>query len=194
MFVCLLPASAAAAERKAAPEPLAALLRSWGVKADLPFDYAIAFRDADPDATPRLEDVEAKARGGRIIHAERLSDADASQGEGHIKDRLVQLQSLYDPNPDPYFAILTKKTVCQDKYRMAYRPRKKNGTVLHFLELYANARRTYGACTGEMAFYRAAVAMIYCPRTRSAVILESFVPSAEYTPADARAVESLQCF
>ena len=163
-LLCILTVSAAAAESKAAPVPLAALLRSWGVKAAFPFDYRSAVRHEDPDETPRVETIDAKARNGRVLHVERLSDADASEGEGHIKDRLMQFQSLYDPNPDPYFAILTKKTVCQDKYRMAYRPKKENGTVLHFLELYANARRTYGACTGEMAFYRAAVAMIYCPR------------------------------
>lgn len=173
---------------------LSVLLRSWGVKAGFPHEYGITLRAEDPDETPGVEAVDAKAQNGRIIHVERLSGADAAQGEGAIKDRLVQFQSLYDPNPDPYFAILTKKTVCQDKYRMAYRPKKKNGTVLHFLELYANERRTYGACTGDMAFYRAAVAMIYCPRTRSAVILESFIPAAAFTKADSLAVESLQCF
>lgn len=194
ILAALLPVAAAAAAPKAAPDALSGLLSSWGVKAVFPQEYAIPSRAKDPDETPGVETLDAKARSGRLIHAERLTDADAAQGEGYIKDRLVQLQSLYDPNPDPYFAILTKKTVCQDKYRMIYRSRKTNGTVLHFLELYANERRTYGACTGELAFYRAAVAMIYCPKTRSAVIVESFIPSGAFTNGDARAVESLQCF
>jgi len=190
-FLLALSVAAPASEPEARPELLSARLRAWGVKAAFPAEYEVSPRDADPDEAPGVEAADAKAPGGRFLRLERL--ADAARGEAHIKDRLVQLQSLYDPRPEPYYAILTKKTVCQDKYQIVYRPRKNKGPVLHYLELYANERMIYGACTGDMAFYRAAVAMIYCPRSRSAVILESFIPAAGFTQADFRALESLRC-
>ena len=48
-------------------------------------------------------------------------------------------------------------------------------------------------CSAEKAFYRVTVGMLYCAKARSTIILESFVPSAAFTAADARALETLRC-
>ncbi len=155
--------------------------------------YVIAERTQTQNDGISVEYITAKAKDGRVIRVERLSSSSAADSEQFIKDRLAQIASIYEPQRSPYFAVLTKKTVCPDKYLPIRTDEKRDGTLLRTVMLYVNDRLTYGSCTEDTTAFRLIAGMMYCPGSKALFIVESFVPVASFSETDAENVRSLQC-
>src|SRR5205814_2272389 len=103
----------------------------------------------------------AKTQDGRVLRVQELQGGDSNQGDNFIQGKLFQLHSIYEPHRDPYFAALTKDTLCPEKFKLTSRKSVKTANFkAEVLSLYANDRLTYGACTEEQAAFRTFVALL----------------------------------
>ena len=80
-------------------------------------------------------------------------------------DAKSRIMSLYDPKPDPYFAVLTKKIDCP----LEFWPKEEHldaekSTLLTF-KIFASERLGLGACDTSSAKYQATIAYLYCKKT-----------------------------
>jgi hypothetical protein len=122
----------------------------------------------------RFSFFEGRAADGRVLKISSQIGVSADSASVYIRDRAAQIESIYDPHPDPYFAIISKKTVCPKDYV----PKIESGfaTEKRIRRFFTNDRLTYGACSQDLARYRADVDLIYCPDSQTLHIVERFRP------------------
>jgi hypothetical protein len=159
-----------------------------GLKTDGFKDYKIGERATEKQGGVVVENLVANGPGGGVLRVERVGGVSAAEAKTAVSDRVFKLRSIYDPHEDPYFAALTKKTVCPAEFSL----RLEEGPPVVAL-FFSNERLTYGACTREAARYRTFVSFMYCQRTKSLFTVESFIPTEKFTDADVTRARSLKC-
>jgi hypothetical protein len=172
------------------PEALGGL----GLRASFSDGYQVSERSEDTHSEIVVKNLSANTGDGRVVRVQELVGADAKQGDSFIQGKLFQLNSIYEPHRDPYFAVLTKDTVCPGKFKLTHRKSVKTAEgSIDVLALYANDRMTYGACTEEQAAFRAFVALVQCKGGKSLYVVESFVPVKLLSDVDARTIDTIRC-
>ncbi|MBI3543057.1 MAG: hypothetical protein HY075_07270 [Deltaproteobacteria bacterium] len=160
-----------------------------GLALNLPRPYEITERATSRDGDSTVESAEARAGDGRVVRVQKLGGVSPELADRLVRDRLFQIESIYEPHRDPYFASLTKNTSCPARFQPV---RRREGAV-ETLALFANDRLTYGACTSDLAAYRVLVSFVDCSRSRNVFVVEYFVPARLFGAEDEAFTRSLQC-
>jgi hypothetical protein len=167
-----------------------------GLGLSLSQGYQIVDHAESRSGDVKVENTVARAADGRTLRLERFAGVTPAGAEGLLKDRLFQIDSIYEPHPDLYFAAITKKTICPDRYLPVHKtltPSDNTTEPIQTAMLYANDRLTYGGCTPELATQRVVVAFVYCRKNADFFVLEHFIPEKLFTQADLVLTSSIQC-
>jgi hypothetical protein len=175
-----------------APKPMGfkETVRAWGLQGAFPAHMELRGAiDSSGDGQLKVESLAAKAEGGRVLRIQKVSGATAGQSDAFVRRKAFQLRSIYEPQRDPYFAALSKDTVCPERFRLERRKTSRSDREIY--ALFANERLTYGACNEEDASYRVFVALLKCPGNQ--FMVESFIPAKAASDEDAKALDSISC-
>lgn len=128
-----------------------------------------------------------------ILMFRRIDNSNASFANVYIDDQKIKLISVYDPAISPYFAILTTKIVCPERFQPIYNEINTDSTSIEYYIVYANERLGYGVCTDDLIKYREIIAFAYCENTESLYEIEYFVPNEKYDENSENLIKSFSC-
>lgn len=131
--------------------------------------------------------------GERVFRIKRITNMAKDAAESYMRDQKIKLESIFNPTPSPYFAVLTKEIECPKDFLPTYNESENSGNKVSYYILYANERFHYGVCSKDLIKYRVIVAFTYCKNTEDLYQLEYFVPDEDYDETGAELIESFSC-
>ncbi len=96
-----------------------------------------------------------------------------------IQDLKSQIESLYDPKIDPYFAVITRKIDCPSEFLPKVKKSENENEIKIETELFASERKGLGACSKDSATLLAHVTHLYCKNNESFFEIKYFYPKED---------------
>lgn len=177
---------------RSSPDSLSAQFSLWNVHAEGVQNFAIEEREIKRVEDSEITDLTA-GRGEQVFRVRRITNVAKDAAANYINDQRIKLESIFNPAPSPYFAILTKEIECPKDFLPIYNESiKASNKVLYYI-LYANERLNYGVCSEDLIAYRAINGFTYCENTKDLYHLEYFVPNEEYGETIEEIIRAFSC-
>lgn len=167
-------------------------LSSWNVSISSIENFIVEKKDTKRLQDSKIIDLTAR-RGEHVFRIKRITNMTKDVATRYIDDQKLKLESIFNPAPSPYFAVLTKEIECPQEFLPAYGESANTNNKVAYYILYANERFHYGVCSQDLIAYRAIYGMTYCENTEDVYLLEYFVPNQEYSEVVEETVRSFSC-
>jgi hypothetical protein len=120
-------------------------------------------------------------KGTITVRVEQIKGADAANARQYIDEKRFIVESLYMSTPSPYPDVVTRTIECPDEFKPISNTTEQNDQESSTYILYANDRFTYGACSDEIAKYRAIFHLVYCKDKKEIYQIEYFIPKGNFS-------------
>lgn len=87
-----------------------------------------------------------------------IGKAKPESKEKYISDRILSLESLFEPNTSPYPEVITNTIVCGQEFK----PVESDTGTGKIFKLYAGERFDYGICAGDLIKYDSIYGIFDC--------------------------------
>jgi len=173
-------------------DALASQFSSWNIHANNIQNFIIEKKETRKTQDFEITDLRSR-RGNHIFRIKRITNVAKDVAERYINDQKIKLESIFNPIPSPYFAVLTKEIECPQEFLPVYKESTPTNNKVVYYILYANERFHYGVCSQDLIVYKAIYGMTYCENTQITYLLEYFVPDQEYGEVVEETVRSFSC-
>lgn len=190
LFLALL-AGCASSEPRPSSE-ISEKLEAFNIRSNFVHNFSVTDERTARSKQVELHQIDAKAAGGRELQVSIYKMPSPEKAESLKKEKVAQILSVYDSHIDPYFALLTKATVCPEEFQPQQEEKAGTRGSPRLFFLFANDRNTIGACTKKIASRRAAIALVVCES--NFIQVERYTPIQEWSHTDQDDVRSIDCF
>jgi len=190
LFLALL-AGCASSEPRPSSE-IAEKLEAFNIRSSFFHKFSVTDERTARSKQVELHQIDAEAAGGRELQVSIYKMPSPEKAESLKRDKTAQILSVYDSHIDPYFALLTKATVCPEEFQPQQEEEEGTGGSRRLFFLFANDRNTIGACTKNIASRRAAISLLACES--NFIQVEVYAPIQEWGSTDQDDVRSIDCF
>ncbi len=143
-------------------------LRAHGVEAPAALNIKIARKYSDPGGIYKTEFMFGEA-AGTYIRAELTSGVSEAFARKQLREKELQLDSVYEGVEDPYFLAVTKKSACPPEFKLL---KKKPANSLILYSAFANKNRAVGLCVKADIGFMVEMANFYCKEKGVLVFIE----------------------
>ena len=137
-------------------------------------------------------EIEASANERRL-RLRRTSGVSESDSSVFFAERRSQLETVYQPRPNPYSDFLSKEVICAEVFKPVFRSLKAPGLRGSIATMYASSRLSFGVCSEGLAVFRLYRLEAYCERAQVQYEIEYFVPVKQMVGDEIQNIEELHC-
>jgi len=165
----------------------------WGIHMNDIENFTINETDRFSISNIQIEDI-LSTDNSKIIKIRRFSNVDRKTSESYVKDRFLELNSLFTSVSSPYFGVITQTIECPDEFKPKINEAitSDQNKVTYYI-LYANERFTYGICSKDLVKYKTLFTFIYCSDKKDLYQFEIFSLPDEPDGNLVKIISSFKC-